>query len=230
MISFASLPSTIPICVVDGAAEVHVNRLRSALWMLVVGSVLLACGQSPPSQHLLGTPDDWSLGPSSASVVLVEYGDYQCPPCVALHQAVTAMMAKHGSEVRFIFRHYPTRRHRNAERAAEAAEAAGAQGKFWQMHAQLYEHQSEWYGLADPMPAFTRYAQAIGLDVARFRDDAGSKRFREKIRKSKEEAQALGVRGAPALFLNGERLLRLPLKIEDLETQIADALRRPRGR
>lgn len=201
-------------------------RLFGSVLLLIVALTLSACREAAPPQHLFGTPKDWTVGPSNARVVLLEYGDYQCPPCVTLHRAVDDMLAKHGQEVRFVFRHYPTKRHRNAERAAEAAEAAGAQGKFWQMHAKLYDNQGEWYGMADPMPAFARYAREVGLDDARFTSDIESKRFRSKIRESKEEAKGLGVRGAPALFLNGARVMKLPLQTGALEALVVDALRR----
>lgn len=185
--------------------------------------VLASCGQSTPPQHLFGTPSDWSIGSPTAKVVLVEYGDYQCPPCVTLQRVIEETLQKRGGDVRFIFRHYPTKRHRNAERAAEAAEAAGAQGRFWAMHAKLYDNQREWYGQSDPMEAFTRYARELGLDVPRFTSDVASKRFRGKIRASKEQAQQLGVRGAPALFVNGVRVRKLPMRSEDLEILIREA-------
>ena len=204
-------------CASMNALEMLVQQSRLALLAVILTS--LTCGKPEPTAHLSGTPGDWSIGPATARVVLVEYGDYQCPPCVALDRVVTETLTKHPTDVRFIFRHYPTRRHSNAERAAQAAEAGGAQGKFWQMHAQLFEHQVEWYGLADPMPVFAKYARAIGLDMRRFTEDLSARRFRAKIGASKEEGKRLGVRGTPALFINGERV-RLPLRSEDLESEI----------
>ena len=224
MILCAGDSSTLALLANPPPSEVRLKPSRSALLLIAV-LALSTCREAAPPQHLFGTPADWSVGPPKPRVVLLEYGDYQCPPCVTLHRAVGEVQAKHGHEIRFVFRHYPTKRHRNALRAAEAAEAAGTQGKFWQMHAKLYENQSEWYGLSDPMPAFGRYARDIGLDVTHFNSDVESKRYQSKINESKEQAQQLGVRGAPALYINGDRVLKLPLQTNDLNALVVDALR-----
>ena len=200
-------------------------KLARLTMVLTTSVATFACRQGPPPAHLLGTPSDWMRGAANARVVIVEYGDYQCPPCVGLNRAIAESLRRNPNDVRFVFRHFPTKQHRNAEHAAQATEAAGAQGKFWQMHDKLYEAQRDWYGLSDPIPAFTGYAASIGLDTQRFVADLRAKRFLPKIRASKEEAQRLGVRGAPALFVNGERVLRLPLREGEVETLIADALR-----
>lgn len=199
-------------------------KARALPWVLMAMAATLVCRQSPPPSHLLGTPSDWSRGAANAPVVLVEYGDYQCPPCVTLNRGLEASLRHHPKDVRFVFRHFPTKQHRNAEDAAQAAEAAGAQGKFWHMHDKLYEGQRDWYGVSDPIPIFTRYAAELGLDSSRFVHDVRAKRFLAKIRASKEEAQRLGVRGAPALFVNGERVRRLPLRRGEVEALITDAL------
>lgn len=222
MIRCGREPSTLSL--IQRLPEAHVRLSRSTL-LLVVFLPLFSCSDAAPS-HLFGTPEDWCIGARHPRVVLLEYGDYQCPPCVALHLSMVDILANHPDDVRFVFRHFPTRRHRNAEKAAEVAEAAGAQGKFWQMHAKLYENQRDWYGLSDPMPAFMRYARDVGLDVPRFIADVRSARYQPKIRASKDEARRLGVRGTPALFINGERVHKLPLRPGDLETHVVDALRR----
>jgi protein-disulfide isomerase len=111
--------------------------------------------------------DDHIQGPASAPVTLVEYGDYECPYCGAAYPIVKAITRHFGSKLRFVFRNMPlTEMHPHAELAAEAAEAAAAQGKFWEMHDALYEHQSE-LG-----PDLVRtLAQRFHLDLARFEDD-----------------------------------------------------------
>ncbi len=195
--------------------------------LLITSSLALwACGESAPPQHLLGTPTDWSIGAQEAPVVLVEYGDYQCPPCAALHRSVTEVMERRGQQVRFVFRHYPIRRHVHEEGAAEAAEAAGAQGAFWAMHGRLFAQSSEWSLLSDPSPVFARYASELGLDGARFAADVASHRFRSRISASKDEARRLGVRRVPTLFLNGARVWNVPRGPEALDALLADALRR----
>ena len=110
---------------------------------------------------------DHSRGPASAPVTLVEYGDYQCPYCGQAYPVIQKLLARMGSKVRFVFRNFPLQEiHPNAQMAAEAAEAAGAQGKFWEMHDRLYEHQKEL-----KQENLIRHAGAIGLDVNRFKEE-----------------------------------------------------------
>lgn len=169
-------------------------------------------------------PDDHVRGPAAARVTVIEYGDYQCPPCSNTQRDLDALLQKYPNDVRFIYRHFPTRPHRNARIAAEAAEAAEAQGKFWEMHRKLFERQQEWYSAANPAELFIRYAGEIGIDRAAFAEALRVHRFERQIASSHERAGQVGVRGAPALFLNGERLLPTPLSREALERPIQKAL------
>ncbi|HKR64284.1 MAG TPA: thioredoxin domain-containing protein [Thermoanaerobaculia bacterium] len=169
-------------------------------------------------------PDDHVRGPSDAKVTLIEYGDYQCPPCSNSALAVERLLAEHPRDLRFVYRHFPTRRHRNAVPAAKAAEAAEQQGKFWEMHAMLLAKQQEWYGAGAPKETFLRYARELGLDETRFRAAADSDQLERRIRDSHEHGRTMGVRGAPAFFLNGKRLMPTPLSHEDLKRHVTAAL------
>src|ERR1700738_5041816 len=121
--------------------------------------------------------DDHILGPADAPVTLVEYGDYECPACGAAHPMVKAILKRLGAKLRFVFRNMPLSEiHPNAELAAEAAEGAAAQGKFWEMHDALYEHQDE----LGPDLVMT-LAKRLRLDMSRFEEDLVSRRFRGRV-------------------------------------------------
>lgn len=195
-------------------------RTRRVLFALTL--IALVMCEVPDVRQAL--PDDHVRGPAAARVTVIEYGDYQCPSCTNTQRDLDALLQKYPKDVRLVYRHFPTRRHRNARIAAEAAEAAEAQGKFWEMHRKLLEHQQEWYGAANPAEAFIRYAGEIGIDRAAFAEALRVHRFERQIASSHERARQVGVRGAPALFLNGERLLPTPLSREALERPIQKAL------
>ena len=148
---------------------------------------------SKERDHILGRPD--------APVTLVEYGDYQCPYCGAAHPIVKAALERMGDRVRFVFRHFPiTRSHPRAEQAAEAAEAAAAQGRFWPMHDLLFENQQR-LGDAD----LRDHAERLGLDVAAFERELAEHTHAERVREDFASGLDSGVNGTPTFFINGTR-------------------------
>jgi protein-disulfide isomerase len=141
--------------------------------------------------HLRGSPD--------APVQLVEYGDFECPHCGAAYVVVKKLEQDLGDRLAVVFRQFPLINvHPHAEFAAEAAEAAGAQGKFWQMHDMLFEHQDA-LAPADLM----RYAAALHLDLKRFADDLSGHAFRPKVQDDMKGGLQSGVKGTPTFFING---------------------------
>jgi protein-disulfide isomerase len=146
-------------------------------------------------------------GPLNASVQLEEFGDYQCPPCGQFHPIAQRVLAQYGDRVRFSFRNFPLDNiHRFASEAARAAEAAGAQGKFWEMHDLLYEKQTEWSKADDARPLFIKYAQSLGLDVNRFTQDLDGALAGMRVAQDRYMGQARGVSGTPTVFLNGREV------------------------
>ena len=144
---------------------------------------------------------DWPQGPSDASVTLVEYADYQCPTCQCTHDEVEKLLAAQGANLRFVFRHFPLKSlHPRALPAAIAAEAAGRQGKFWQMHGKLFENPGR---LEDE--DLRRYGQEIGLDPEQFAMDLGDRDTPRHIREQQLEGARSGVNGTPTFFINGRR-------------------------
>jgi protein-disulfide isomerase len=143
---------------------------------------------------------DHVLGPPDAPVTLVEYGDFQCPYCRAAHFVLRNVLANMGDEMRFVFRHMPlTQVHPMAEMAAEASEAAGAQGQFWPYHDGLYENQD-----ALSPALIMALAKRLGLDLDRFADDLQSHRFAGKVKEDFIGAVRSGAAGTPTFFINGE--------------------------
>ena len=144
--------------------------------------------------------DDHIRGKRDAGVVIVEYGDFQCPYCARAHAILAGLQQRHGERIALAYRHLPLGMHAHAEAAAEAAEAAGAQGKFWEMHDALFTHQAQL--TADQLPLLAR---GLGLDAARFEEDLAQGRYRERIAAQAGEGKSLGAHGTPSFFINGER-------------------------
>ncbi len=172
-------------------------------------SNVATAGSTPaaPVANEPGAEPPHAVGPANAPVVLEEFGDFQCPPCAALHPELQKIEAKYGSKVRVIFREFPlVPAHEHALTAARAAEAAGMQGKFWEMHGMIYENQKSWHKLFDVRDVFEGYAVRIGLDVDRFKRDVGSSTVERRIFLDGKRAHALAVKGTPTLFLNGREV------------------------
>jgi len=144
---------------------------------------------------------DHIQGPAAAPVTLLEYGDYECPYCGAAYPIVKQVQAQLGDQLRFVFRNFPiTTSHPHAEQAAEAAEAAAAQDRFWEMHDHLYEHQRR-LGEAD----LRGYASELGLDVDRFSDDLAQHVHAARVREDFMSGVRSGVNGTPTFYINGVR-------------------------
>lgn len=158
----------------------------------------------PPdtTQLLLPINDqDHVQGPASASYTLVEYGDYECPSCGQLFWIIRDLQGELGDRLRIVYRHYPLSGiHPHAQEAAEAAEAAGAQSCFWDMHDLLFQHQS-----ALARKNLLEYADSLRLDVSRFRQELKSQMYDERVREDFRRGVQNGVYRTPGLFLNGVR-------------------------
>jgi protein-disulfide isomerase len=144
---------------------------------------------------------DHVRGSDSAPVTLVEYGDYECPYCGQAEVVIRELLDSFGDELRYVWRHLPLNDvHPNAQMAAEAAEAAAAQGAFWDMHDKLLDHQGE----LTP-PDLGRYAEELGLDLERFWDEQRRRQNAPRVAEDVASADASGVAGTPSFFINGRR-------------------------
>ena len=147
------------------------------------------------------TSRDHVQGPESAELTLTEYGDYECPYCGRAYPIVKRVQRHFGRRLRFVFRNFPlTRMHPHAERAAEAAEFAGARGKFWEMHDLLFENQQR---LGDPL--FSELAEKLELPAAELRKALDEEAFQSRVRDDFTGGVRSGVNGTPTFFVNGQR-------------------------
>jgi protein-disulfide isomerase len=143
---------------------------------------------------------DHTLGPDHAPVTVVEYGDFECPNCKQAAPAVKLLLERFANRVRFVYRHFPlVDVHPHALDAAEAAECAGAQGKFWEMHELLFANQDH----LKPKNLHA-YAEQIGLDMALYTSEMDDHVYLQRVREHIDSALASGVRGTPGFFVNGK--------------------------
>jgi protein-disulfide isomerase len=170
------------------------------------------------------TGDDHVRGPAGAPVTVLEYGDFECPYCRGAFRDVRRLSDEHPAEIRFVFRNFPIPQlHPHAEQAAEAAEAAGAQGRYWEMHDVLLQPYSHL-----DTDSLVTYAEVIGLDIARFRRDLTDRVYAARIESDIAEGLRNGVNATPKFYVNGQRVDgKVPL--ENLVTMVESAVSAARG-
>jgi len=200
------------------SGEQKKKTARVMLWSFIVifvaGTIALMAGlasKTPSVQYLGGTVkaadnNDWIKGIplKDAKVILIEYSDFQCPACAAYYSMVK-QIGKEFKNVSVVYRHFPLSQHANARPAAQAAEAAGKQGKFWEMHDMLFENQTIWSGLTSADETFNTYARTLGLDVEKFKTDFNSAEIKTKI-EADYQSGADQIDGTPTFFLNDKKL------------------------
>ena len=175
-----------------------------------------APGADPP--HVRGNPN--------APVTLEEFADFQCPSCGAYYPELKKIEAEFGDRLRVIFRERPlVPPHEHALIAAQAAEAAGLQNRFWEMHDKLYENQKAWVEAKDVVPMLVDYAKQIGLDTDRFMRDLNGEAVAARIFQDGKRAHALGVNSTPNFFVNGKEAKDDSWKPEGLRAMINQALK-----
>lgn len=179
--------------------------------LVLVGAVTLLSKPSQPTSNtkldnkLLVKEDSNKIATDSAKVTIVEFADFQCPACAAVHPAVKQILNDYKGKVNFVFRHFPLPQHKNALIAASAAEAAGEQGKFWEMENLLFENQDKWSESDKAKEIFLTYAKELGLDKDKFKSAIEGNKFTSKITGDKDDGQALGVNSTPTFFINGQK-------------------------
>lgn len=184
-----------------------------AMWVIVilvmvgtVGLIIWAANQSsnPTTRHLSQPvgETDWRAGKLDAKVVLVEYGDFQCPACAQYYPIVKQVLDNYKDKIVFSFRHFPLSQHPNAKPAAYAAEAAGQQGKFWEMYDLLYANQTAWANLPDAASLFDSYAATLQLNLDQFKKDVAGDAVRQKVDAGYQSGLDSGVSATPTFFLN----------------------------
>lgn len=214
---------------------------RTTLWIVLGTLVLatafivyLASSNSTPAPNGDNSTDssevgsnEWIKGDPNAAFTLLEYSDFQCPACQTREPMLADLLDEFGSRIKFVYRNYPLRGiHANAQIASQAAEAAGVQGKFWEMHEMLFAKQDEWSNLSNDEAKimFDTYAQAIGLDVTKYDIDFDSDEVKDAIDADVEAAEEAGVYSTPSFFWNGKLITVNTSSYESFRQFIREAI------
>lgn len=223
--------------------EEHRKATRNT-WTIVIIAAVVIIGflawiiQNRPQQAHVSDSTPTQINPVSAAdhvegasaqaakATLVEYGDYQCPACGAYYPVVKQVVASHADSLRFVFRNLPIPQlHPNAELAARFAEAAGDQGKYFEMHDKLYENQKTWAPLStgDAQNTFVQYGKDLGLDTTKLVTDANSATTTQVIESERIDAIGAGAQGTPTFFLDG-KLIQNPQSLDAFNALIDNAV------
>lgn len=178
--------------------------------LIIIGGIAaLEWGRGGPAGSAVppAAADDWTRG--SGSVSLIEYSDFQCPACAAHEPLLSQLLTEFDGRLSLTYRHFPLSSiHPNADASARASEAAGLQGKFWEIHDALFDNQLEWSEAADPTELFIKYASNLGgLDTTRFQTDLNGDAASARVSNDAAEAVSLNLNSTPTFFLNGRRLV-----------------------
>jgi len=186
--------------------------------------------------HVSSIPDDKTLsakggadsphirGNPNAPVTLEEYGDFQCPPCGMFAAFAGQLEKEYDSRLRVIFRNFPLKMHEHAHEAALAAEAAGLQGRFWEMHDLLYREQDAWSKAPNVRELFESYAGTIGLDLDKFKKDMDGEQVNARVEADRQRGESLGINITPTLFINNQPLETKDKNPEGIRAEINAAL------
>jgi protein-disulfide isomerase len=227
------------------STDTIIKKMKRNLPLLIIGAVLvLAFGaglvlyrtmkpttdsgtptptaNKPPA--LPGADPPRVRGGANATVTIEEFGDFECPPCGALHPELVKIEREFGDRLRIVFREYPLQMHKHAYDAAQAAEAAGLQDKFWEMHDLLYEKKDEWPLAPDPRTLFVDYAKVLGLDEERFSRDMIGELASMRVALDMRRGKSMGVLGTPTLFINGRQMDPAEMTADGLRLAINRAL------
>lgn len=184
--------------------------------ILVTAVVIVAVKFASPSDGPEGdgvvkgleavSESDWVRGASTSTLTLIEYSDFQCPACASYHPLIEQVVNDYANSMRFVYRHFPLPQHKQAKSAAYAAEAAGKQGKFWEMYNILFEKQTDWAGKSDADTIFESYAESLGLNMEQYRADAESTEVKNRVDSQYRSGVSAQVNSTPTFFLNGKKL------------------------
>ncbi|MCL5004821.1 MAG: DsbA family protein [Patescibacteria group bacterium] len=205
-------------------------KYRFLIWSLIalgIFAVVLAIvgfitRPVPASSDELAIPvsdNDWYLGSKNAKVTLVEYSDFECPACKAYAPIITLLNKDFPNDLKIVYRHFPLPQHKNARVAAQAAEAAGKQGKFWEMENLIFEKQNEWADNSNAEENFVSYATSLGLNIEKFKSDFNSDLTKTKIESDYASGEESKLTYTPTFFLNSKKISN-PQNYEEFKSLI----------
>lgn len=182
--------------------------------------------EAPGSNNSNGSgTSNHTVGAGNKKVTLVEYGDFQCPACKSFYPVVKQIKQTYGDDITFQFMHFPlTQIHPNAMVSSRAAEAAGNQGKFFEMHDLLYENQDQWAQSSNPTPILESFANQLGLNMEQFKSDMMSAAVLAVINADQKSGQALGANSTPTFVINGKKLDKNPTSLDEFKKLIDEEI------
>jgi protein-disulfide isomerase len=195
------------------------KKYISILVLVIVALLLIGWsrGTFRTSNEPIDLGQEWHKGNPEAKVQLIEYSDFQCPSCAFYEPIVQQLITDLEDQIYFTYRHFPLRSiHFNADLAARAAEAAGVQKKFWEMHDLLFENQSEWAN-NDARKHFEGYALELNLDLDQFNKDIDSNEIKDKVKNQEKSALSMGALGTPTFFVNGDMISPNPQTLDEFK-------------
>jgi len=178
---------------------------------IIIGGIFLS-SKSPggpaatPNPEILIGKDSYKVVAPNEKDVLVEFGDLQCPACGAYHPLILRAKEEFKDSLTYVFRNFPLTQHKNAIPAAYALEAAGIQGKYWEMQDRLYGSQQEWSDLSDASSKFLEYAKDLGIEVEKFKSDMDSSQVKNKVKSDYTDGGLINIDSTPTFFLNGTKI------------------------
>lgn len=183
-----------------------------ATLLIVIGAAYFVGGKPSPTTanakpiqnvEALVRKDSHVEGPANAKVTFVEFADFECPGCGVASPIVKQLRGEYKGKIRYVFRQFPLQMHKHSKLAAQAAEAAGAQGKFFEMEDKIFSGQKDWANSDKPLEIYTRYAKEIGIDTDRFKKEVESGAYTKKIEADMKDGYAVGIDYTPTFFING---------------------------
>lgn len=201
-------------------SKILLGILGASVAIVAIATVFFS--QSPKSEPALSreqliTNDTQSVGNASASAYLVEFSDYQCPACKSAKPFVDAVVEEYKEKLIFAYRHFPLDQHQYAVKAAVAAEAAGLQGKYWEMHNLLFANQEK---LSDDL--FSNLARELSLDQKQFTEALANPKLKENVIRDRDYGISIGINSTPTFFLNGKKVILA--SFSDLKTEVERVL------
>jgi protein-disulfide isomerase len=206
-----------------GFAVIFIGALAAMYFARNASTIPSPTGTAKDEVEFVITEKDHVKGAENAKVTIVEFSDFQCPACRAYYPVVDDLLEKFPNDVRLVYKYFPlTQIHFRALASSYAAEAAGLQGKFWEMHPLLFDNQDVWSRQNDTKE-FERYAVQMGLDLAKFKSDMESDAVKERVQSELKYAVDLGANSTPTFYVNGKKISN-PKSLEDFEAIIRNEL------